>query len=214
MREQRFTHFIVIEVKNPEILEKLQQFQDDYSRKFPESQFNRCRALVSRSHITLKLVKVPDTEIDQLKQMFRDVTEEFRSVFEDASLNFESVKTRKISRGNQLVYIDVQAGNSEPKIKDLVDTLHKRARGKGWKPNTDSSDFLHCSVFNTKMLPSFRPIPAEESECIETEGNKLDFGTEEITSIQLLSFKKTDKYYEVIDEVHWGHRNITHGYQC
>ena len=194
----RFTHFVEFQIKDPTILDGMQKFMDDYLNKFPNSQLKHCAVRVSNSHVTLKLMDVPERDSDRVIEVFQAVASRHKDKFRDSKLTLDSVCSKRLRHGDQLISVRVDAGQLKLRVQELVNDLHEQAEKHGWRPNNDRLD-LHCSLFNTKMLKRFQELPQEELEYLKQNKAHL-FGDQAIASVQLLSMKKSSDYYIVIDE--------------
>ena len=124
MSSSRYTHFIAFQLNNPNVVEKMKGFIDDYIKTFPESMLKNCSVEISRSHITVKLIKVPKGREDEAKAIFRKITTDHAREFKGFRVTLESIGVMNLRGGGTLVHTKVNARNFRSKILNLARDYH------------------------------------------------------------------------------------------
>lgn len=195
----RYTHFLAFQVNDPGVVDNIKRYQTKYAERFPKSCLNDCPVLPSRSHLTLKVLAVPIYDTDRLKKVFRETAAKFSEKLRGANITLEHVHSRRFRHGDTLIYVKANPGSFKTAIYDMVTAFHEQFKEEKWQPEDALLD-LHCSLFNTKMLPRYAEISEEEIRDIQDNGRRERFGIQAVSSVQLLTFTKEDGYYKVVDE--------------
>ena len=196
----KFTHFIAFQVNNPNILKNFKKFTERYLELFPDSDLKDCAVTISKSHITLKVLRIPENKELEAIETFKGIASKYVTAFQNVALTLFDVEIQNISGDNKLIYADVDPNGHKAKIKSLCRDLHQAFRERGYELK-DAPLFLHCSLFNSQMLHaagSFR-LPGDEYKFFKLNAAQR-FGSQEVTSVQLLSMKETESYYEILAE--------------
>ncbi len=185
----RPTHFVAFQIKDGGVLKELDKVVESIKLQNPE--LGRKAVSVPKSHVSLFVLQIePESESEVLK-VFKEVSCRHRQEFKTnpVELNLRDVEKRSIDRGHWLLYSKVGVSKTHmSQIYSLANDLKEElAKVKGVRLNNYRNIDPHVSLLNTKIGGG---PPQEISQELYEDYASLNFGTQKVSEVQLLSMKK------------------------